>query len=92
MTMRSEKILRIKMFINDARNFLRKGVEEFEEGLKTNDQYKIREILSKRSCVSITTRIIGSNGLVRSFYIFTGSLEKICFNNKFLSHDQHSCL
>jgi hypothetical protein len=45
--MRSEKILRIKMFIDDARNFLRKGVEEFEEGLKTNDQYKICDAAEK---------------------------------------------
>lgn len=47
MTMRSEKILRIKMFIDDARNFLRKSVEEFKEGLKTNDQYKIRDAAEK---------------------------------------------
>jgi hypothetical protein len=45
--MRSEKILRIKMFIDDARNFLRKGVEEFKEGLKTNDQYKICDAAEK---------------------------------------------
>lgn len=47
MTMRSEKILRIKMFIDDVRNFLRKSVEEFEEGLKTNDQYKICDAAEK---------------------------------------------
>jgi hypothetical protein len=45
--MRSEKILRIKMFIDDVRNFLRKSVEEFEEGLKTNDQYKICDAAEK---------------------------------------------
>jgi len=41
------KDVRMRMLLEDAENFIERGVEELEEGVKTNDTIKIRDAAEK---------------------------------------------
>lgn len=42
-----EKSVRVKVFLKDAKDFMERGVMELEEGVKLNDQLKIRDAAEK---------------------------------------------
>jgi len=54
------KYARIRMFLEDAENFIERGVEELEEGIKTNEDIKIRDAAEKlwNAVVSATNALI----------------------------------
>jgi len=54
------KDARIRMFLEDAENFIKRGVEELEEGVKTNNTIKIRDAAEKlwNAVVSATNALI----------------------------------
>jgi len=54
------KDARIRMFLEDAENFIERGVEELEEGVKTNDTIKIRDAAEKlwNAVMSATNALI----------------------------------
>ncbi|WP_446752412.1 PaREP1 family protein [Vulcanisaeta sp. JCM 16161] len=54
------KIERVKMFLEDAESFLTRGSSELEEGIRLNDQLKIRDAAEKlwNAVVSATNALI----------------------------------
>jgi len=58
--------MKIKVYLDDAKNFFKKGVEELEEGLKTNDQYKIRDAAEK-----LWNAVISATNALTLYYLDT---------------------
>lgn len=54
------KGVRVEMFLRDAKDFLKRGVEELEEGVKISDQLKIRDAAEKlwNAVISATNALI----------------------------------
>jgi hypothetical protein len=61
-----EKSMKIKVYLDDAKNFFKKGVEELEEGLKTNDQYKIRDAAEK-----LWNAVVSATNALTLYYLDT---------------------
>jgi len=61
-----EKSMKIKVYLDDAKNFFKKGVEELEEGLKTNNQYKIRDAAEK-----LWNAVVSATNALTLYYLDT---------------------
>jgi len=55
-----QKEIRVEMFLKDSKDFLDRGVKEIEEGIKINDQLKIRDAAEKlwNAVISATNALI----------------------------------